>query len=109
MVSTLELSSQANSTSIYRQSAQSQIAQLTSSNNNLSTILNNTSATGNRSYLVGNAASLYGVGLCYQLYEMQQIYRHPRKIYELAINLTSSQTVMIFLKEFISLFLETIF
>lgn len=34
--------------------------------------------------------SFYGVGLCYQLYEMQQVYRHPRKIYEMAISLYSS-------------------
>lgn len=29
--------------------------------------------------------SLFGVGLCYQLYELQQIYRHPRKIYDIAV------------------------
>jgi hypothetical protein len=37
-------------------------------------------------------SSLYGVGLCYQLYEMQQIYRHPRKIYELALSLSNIQS-----------------
>jgi hypothetical protein len=36
--------------------------------------------------------TLYGVGLCYQLFEMQQIYRHPRKIYELALNLSSNHS-----------------
>ncbi|RNA30625.1 SZT2-like isoform X1, partial [Brachionus plicatilis] len=36
---------------------------------------------------------LYGVGMCYQLLEMQQIYRHPRKIYELAIGSGSLQNI----------------
>ena len=35
-----------------------------------------------------NFSTLYGVGLSYQLFEMQQIYRHPRKIYELALSLS---------------------
>ncbi|CAF0823180.1 unnamed protein product [Brachionus calyciflorus] len=38
-------------------------------------------------------SSLYGVGLCYQLLEMQQIYRHPRKIYELAIGMATQQNI----------------
>ena len=37
-----------------------------------------------------NISSLYGVGLSYQLFEMQQIYRHPRKIYEIAYNLNNN-------------------
>ena len=44
------------------------------------------------------ALGLYGVGLCYQLYEMQQIYRHPRKIYEIAVSLGSSQVKKIIYK-----------
>lgn len=75
------------------------MAQLTSSNNNLSTstIFNPSRAsfllpTGvNMTSLQQTALGLYGVGLCYQLYEMQQIYRHPRKIYEIAISLGSCQ------------------
>ena len=37
--------------------------------------------------------SLYGVGLSYQLYEMQQVYRHPRKIYKIALNLSNNQSL----------------
>jgi hypothetical protein len=82
---------------IHRQTTQ--MAQLTSSNNNLSTstIFNPSRAsfllpTGvNMTSLQQTALGLYGVGLCYQLYEMQQIYRHPRKIYEIAVSLGSSQ------------------
>ena len=36
---------------------------------------------------------MFGVGMCYQLLEMQQIYRHPRKIYELAIGSGSLQNI----------------
>lgn len=52
----------------------------------------------NRSFYVNQPFSnasfstLYGVGLCYQLFEMQQIYRHPRKIYELALSLSNSHS-----------------
>ena len=34
---------------------------------------------------------LYGVGMNYQLLELQQIYRHPKKIYEIALNLATQQ------------------
>ena len=37
-----------------------------------------------------NTGSLFGVGMYYQLYEMQQVYRHPRKIYELALTMNGS-------------------
>ena len=30
-----------------------------------------------------SSSTIFGVGMYYQLFEMQQIYRHPRKIYEL--------------------------
>jgi hypothetical protein len=36
------------------------------------------------------SSTLFGVGMYYQLFEMQQVYRHPRKIYEIALNLNSS-------------------
>lgn len=50
-------------------------------------------ASSSLAYYYGHGASssLYGVGLSYQLYEMQQIYRHPRKIYEIAVSVGSSQ------------------
>lgn len=38
------------------------------------------------------ASTLYGVGLNYQLYELQQVYRHPRKIYELALTLANNSS-----------------
>ena len=34
-----------------------------------------------------STSTLYGVGLNYQLCELQHLYRHPRKIYELALTL----------------------
>ena len=37
----------------------------------------------------GGTSTLYGVGFNYQLYELQQVYRHPRKIYELALTLAN--------------------
>jgi len=37
------------------------------------------------------ASAFYGVGIGYHLYELQQIYRHPKKIYELAVNLATAQ------------------
>jgi hypothetical protein len=36
-----------------------------------------------------STSTLYGVGLNYQLCELQHLYRHPRKIYELALTLVS--------------------
>ena len=42
--------------------------------------------------LFSSLSTLYGVGLSYQLYEMQQIYRHPRKVYEIAYNFSINQS-----------------
>jgi hypothetical protein len=36
---------------------------------------------------VSSTPVLYGVGMNYQLLELQAIYRHPRKIYEVADNI----------------------
>ena len=36
-----------------------------------------------------NVSTLYGIGLNYQLFELQQIYRHPRKIYEIAVSMAA--------------------
>jgi len=89
---------------------------LTSSNSNFNTISRQNSSSGSQIALNANtvlskihfnhlnftsqlsqltpatmmSTVLYGVGMNYQLYELQQIYRHPRKIYEIAVNLASS-------------------
>lgn len=36
-----------------------------------------------------NTPILYGVGMNYQLLELQQVYRHPKKIYDVAVNIAN--------------------
>lgn len=78
-----------------QQSTQLLASHLTASNNNISSLMTSSAVVDRTSSNVASATGhglhhhhhksscLYGVGLSYQLYEMQQIYRHPRKIYEI--------------------------
>ncbi len=55
-------------------------------------MVNNSNSKFSNSYNFQNTNTpnmpiLYGVGMNYQLLELQQVYRHPRKIYDIAVNI----------------------